>query len=156
MNQNLNHLDHIMWMVRFKNQEAYVKQLSELFQVRFDGPLVRPDIGLCAWLTWEAGLEVLSPLEDDTPQASHLRQELERRGEGLWGMTFGVPDIRKARDHAIRLGYEVSVVIENTGAEPWHHKTETMKEAIVGEFLGTKLIFGEIVYREGVFRTRQE
>ena len=156
MNQNINHVDHIMWMVHFKNQEVYVRQLSELFKVKFDGPFMRPDMGLCSWLTWEGGLEVLAPLDDDTPAANQLREELQQKGEGFWGMAFGVPHIQRAREHALRLGYQASDIIENTGSEPWHHKTQTMKEVIIGDFLGVKLIFGEIVYRDGIFQTQRE
>ena len=62
MNQNINHVDHVLWVSHLKNQEANVARLSELTNQQFDGPVSRPDVGLRVYLSWEGGLEIVAPL----------------------------------------------------------------------------------------------
>jgi len=60
---------------------------------------------------------------------------------------FGVADIDVARERAIKLGYSVSPLIENAGHEPYIGETEVMKEVMVGDFMNSILVFGEIRYQ---------
>ena len=156
MNQNVNHVDHVVWITHLNNQAARVQELSKMFKAEFLGPREFPDMGMCIYVCWESGLEIVAPLNEDTPQANQLRKRLEERGEGFLAVVFGVPDIMAAREHVLKLGYTPSDVIEYAGQKPWSNKLETFKEVIVTEFLGTLMAFGEITYSDGVFRTQVE
>jgi hypothetical protein len=156
MNQNINHVDHVLWVSHLKNQEANVARLSELTNQQFDGPVSRPDVGLRVYLSWEGGLEIVAPLDVDTPIANSLRDHLTKKGEGLFGVVFGVPDIDAARARAERLGYKTGELVENLGDEPWKDKNVVMKESVVGEFMNSLFVFGEIVFRDGVFITQKK
>ena len=149
MAQCINRIDHIVWLVHAHNQEAYVEKLGKLFRTRFDGPLVRLDMGCRFWVSWEAGLEIFAPWGDND-YASIWSKRLEERGEGVLSMVFGVPDIEEASEHARQLDYQVSPIIGLSGDEPWMHKLESFKEVMIGDFLGTIMSFGEIRYADGV------
>jgi hypothetical protein len=153
MNQNINHVDHVIWISPIENLMANVAQLSELTNHKFDGPFDREELGVRSCLSWEGGIEILAPLDIATPLADRIREHLATKGEGLFAIVFGVPDIMAAKARADRLGYRTSDLVENRGDEPWGHKTAAMKESMVGDFMNSLFIFGEIVYQDGVFIT---
>jgi hypothetical protein len=156
MNQNVNHLDHVLWLCRLENIEHYVGKLSALTGRSFHGPVDRADLGARVFISWEGGLEIIAPLDMDTPFTAQCRARLGQNGEGLWTVVFGVPDIQEARARAERLGYQTSDLIENPEDAPWQHQTKVMKESVVGEFMNSIFVFGEIEYADGVFQTQKK
>ncbi len=142
--QNINRVDHVLYIARAENQAAYVEQLAKLCNVRFHGPVDKPDLGVRLYISWTAGLEVISPVSETAPWSLHMKKYIEDRGEGLMGVVFGVADIDAARAHADGLGYRTSEVIENDGTEPYATETEAMKETVVGDIINTMFVFGEI------------
>jgi len=153
MAQCLNRVDHVVWLVHAENQEGHVEKLSKLFRTKFDGPLVRPEFGARFSVSWEAGLEVFAPW-GDSDYAAMWRQRLEQKGEGVLSVVVGVPDIEEASEHAKQLGYPVSPIIGLSGDEPWKHKLESFREAIIGDVLGTRLGYGEIRYAAGIIESK--
>jgi 4-hydroxyphenylpyruvate dioxygenase-like putative hemolysin len=151
VHQNNNRVDHVVWICRTENQRAYVEQLSKLCQVRFHGPVDKQDRGARLYLSWASGLEVVAPLAGN-PNGQALRDHLERHGEGLMSVVFGVPDIEEAQKRAASLGYAPSDIIQNQGDEPYAHETETMKEVVVGEVINARFVFGEIRYHDDLLR----
>lgn len=152
MRQMVNRVDHVVWIARPENAQAYVERLSGLFGVAFDGPVVREAYGCRFWVSWEGGLEVFTPYGDG-PYAAAWHKRLEERGEGVLTVVFGVRDIHDAQENARRLGYQPSDIIELAGDEPYLHKLETMREVIATDMLGTFMSFGEIRYADGVVTT---
>jgi hypothetical protein len=150
MAQNTKRVDHVFWMCKLENQERYVRQLAAICDTEFHGPVDRPDLGTRIYISWQSGLEVIAPLEETTIYSKSLKEQLAARGEGLLGVIFGVADIELARARAIKLGYSVSPLIENAGHEPYINETEVMKEIMVGDFMNSVLVFGEIRYAKGV------
>jgi hypothetical protein len=146
MRQNINRIDHVVWIAHLENQTACVRKLSEMFRVEFLGPCLQHHMGMQVCVSWEGGLEVIAPIDEDTPQANSLRAHLKERGEGFFAVVFGVPDIEEARDHMLKLGYDAGEVVPSTGKEPWLHQVGVFKEVIFGEFLGTLMALGEITY----------
>lgn len=142
--QNINRVDHVLYVARPENQAAYVEQLAKLCRVRFYGPVEKPDLGVRLYISWAAGLEVVSPVSDTAPWSLHMRQYIEERGEGLMSVIFGVKDIHEAKAHAESLGYQTRDLIENDGSEPYAEETEVMKETVVGDVINTMFTFGEI------------
>lgn len=150
MVQNIKHVDHVFWICHLENQAQYVDQLAKLCDVEFHGPVDRPDLGTRIYISWASGLEVIAPLSEETIYTVSLREHLEKRGEGLLGVVFGISDIEEGRARAVSLGYDVSPMIENAGHEPYIHETEIMKEIMVCNFMNSSLVFGEIRYAKGV------
>jgi hypothetical protein len=153
MNQNVNHVDHVVWVAEPDNHQRFVDKLSALFDIEFEGPFERTDAGITVSVSWGGGVEVVSPAGPG-PFAERARDHLENRGESVFAVVFGVPEIEKARARAESLGYQTSPLVENLGGEPWDHQLLSFKESAIGEFAGTLLMFGEITYCDGVFRTR--
>ena len=152
MKQNINHVDHVIWICRPDNIVQYVEDLSKLCNVKFHGPVDKSDMGVRLYISWAAGLEVVTPISDTNPNALALRTHLDERGEGLLGVVFGVPDIEEARTRAKGLGYEVSGLIGNMGDEPYVHETTTMKEVVVGSLINSMFVFGEIQFADDLLR----
>jgi hypothetical protein len=153
MNQNINHVDHVIWASYPETLVENVARLAELTGRPLQGPYERRDVGVSVYLSWEGGIEILSPLDVETPTADALRSHLDTKGEGLFAIVFGVPDIAEARTRAERLGYQPGDQVENRGDAPWEDKTEVMKEVVVGNFMNSLFIFGEIVFKDGIFVT---
>jgi hypothetical protein len=150
MAQNTKHVDHVFWICRLENQASYAQQLAAICDTEFHGPVDRPDLGTRIYISWRSGLEIIAPLEETTIYSVSLTEHLAKRGEGLLGVIFGIADIEEGRKRAIRLGYAVSPVIEHAGHEPYLGETEVMKEIVVGDFMNSSLVFGEIRYPKGV------
>ena len=144
MSQNIQRVDHVIYAVLPENQEAYVQRFSDLCRVKFFGPNERPN-GLRTYMSWRAGINIIAPVSDTLPLSVDLRSYIDRRGEGIVGMTFGVADIHEARQHALSLGYEISDMIENDGAETFLSELETMLETRVwGDINNSIFVFGQI------------
>ena len=144
-----DHIDHVAWICHEENLDRNVKLLSELFAVDFGEPAIRKDLGLTIYLSWESGLELVAPHAEVTPYNGLLHERLERRGEGMWGVIFGVENLENARERARALGYTPTPVVGEAPDTPWAGKVE-VRESRATEFLGTWLIFGQIGYAEGV------
>ena len=119
MVQNINRIDHVIWICKPENQARYVEELSRICRVRFHGPVDKPDLGATIYISWSAGIEVITPISDTSPAAKPWIEHIAARGEGILGVVFGVTDIEEARNHAESLGYDVGSLIENTGDEPY-------------------------------------
>lgn len=150
MAQNTKHVDHVFWICHLEGQDDYVAELSRICDVEFHGPIERPDLGTRIYISWRSGLEVIAPLPETTIFSASLKEHLQKKGEGLYGVVFGVEDIEEARRRVMGLGYTPSPLIENSGDEPYIHETEVMKEIMVCEFMNSSLVFGEIRYPKGV------
>jgi len=153
MDQNVNRIDHVTWAAFPENQDDYVTKLSALGNTSFDGPIELREHGLRVWLSWESGLEVMSPVDPDASFAAAVWAFLHQRGEGVFAVVFGVPDLDEATARARSLGFTGDFVIDDLGPGPWSERTESFKEIAVGEIMNTVFAFGEITYRPGAFRT---
>ena len=142
--QNTNRIDHVIWICKPENQARYVEQLSLLCRVKFYGPVEKPDLGAIIYISWSAGIEIITPISDTNPAAKQWFEHIEARGQGILGVVFGVADIEDASKHAESLGYDVGGLIENTGNEPYAHEMESMKEIVIGNILNSVFVFGEI------------
>lgn len=150
MKQFLNHVDHVAWICQPENLEPTVKSLSLLCDIDFGEPAVREDLGLTIYLSWESGLEVVAPHANLTPYNKLLHERLNTRGEGMWGIVFGVENLEDARERASSLGYTPSPVVGESPFSPWASKVTSVRESRATEILGTWIIFGEITYPEGI------
>jgi len=149
MKKFLDHVDHVAWICRPENLGSTVLALSQLCNIEFGEPAVTDDLGLTIYLSWEAGLEVVAPHPKVTAYNQLLHERLETRGEGMWGIIFGVDKLEDAIERARKLGYNPSPIVGNNPESPWADKVETVRESRATEILGTWFIFGEISYPEG-------
>lgn len=146
MKQIKNRIDHVAWMCRPENHDAYVKKLSDLLEVTFEANDGGPEFGLRLSWSWSAGLEVLSPAGNEKPHSKMCWDFLEKKGEGLFAVVFGVDDVQKSIDRAKSLGYTPSPLLylpETT--KPWRKRVEECTESVLDVFLGENLAIGRII-----------
>ena len=146
----VNRIDHVAWLCRPENIESYVEKLKQILDAGWDGPFFRETWGICNYLSWSSGLEILAPIPgSDTPQARELNEHLDRRGEGLLSVVLGVRDIKQAVIDARSKGIDADEPF-SLGFPHWTKKVGQSWEAIAGNFMNTMIVYGQIEYKEGV------
>ena len=120
-----NHIDHVAWISRPENLEANVAQLEKLADAKLTR-FERKDMGFVMYISWEAGLEVVAPLEVPTEFNQMLRDWLETRGEGVMSVVFGVRDLDRHKARLEALGFEVGPLMDDHPDSPWHNKLDPM------------------------------
>jgi hypothetical protein len=151
--QNIHHVDHIVWVSRIENLKINIEKLEKLTRHRLRGPFDRPDLGIRLAVSFEGGVEIVAPLNEDGPMARYCHAALEKNGEGMFAVVYGVPNMEEARKYAAELGYPTGPVMESVGGEPWESDIGKFKESLVCEFMNTLFVYGEIDYPGGVFLT---
>lgn len=152
----VNRVDHIAWLCRSENLEAYVEKLKNMLEVKWDGPHVREHWGIVNYVSWSSGLEILSPIEgSETPHARQLNDHLEQKGEGLLSVVLGVRDIRRAVADARSRGIDAQEPF-SLGFPHWTSKLGQSWEAIAGDFMNTMMVYGPIDYKDGVLPPLEE
>jgi hypothetical protein len=148
MPQIKNRLDHVAWMCRPENHDAYVKKLSELYDIEFEADDGGPEFGIRITWSWTAGLEVLSPA--GTGHHSKMCWDyLDKRGEGLFAVVMGVDDVAKSIDRAKSLGYEPSPLLYLPETDkPWLKRVQECTESVLDVFLDQNLAVGRIITDE--------
>ena len=91
--------------------QSAVKLYAELTGHRFlrAGPAVTDSSGLSVAASWEAGMEIVSPIpgRDEAP-AHALRRFLETRGEGIFAVIMEVDDLDAADKLGAEKGFSVA------------------------------------------------
>jgi hypothetical protein len=105
MKKFINHVDHVAWISRPKprRQCRPARELTGATLTRF----ARKDMGFTMCISWEAGLEVVAPMEERTDFNQWLWSELERKGEGVTSVVFGVKDLDAHKARLEAMGFPV-------------------------------------------------
>ena len=145
----VDHIDHVTWVSYPETIADNVALFSRLFDVVFDAPSVRNDMGFTVYLCWEAGLEIVCPHAAPTDFNQTLHDHLARHGEGMMSIVFGVRDLEATRLRLEQGGFAPGPLWGNAPGSPWVNKVN-IKEREAGIHMNTWMIFGEIDYAEGV------
>jgi hypothetical protein len=143
-----NHIDHVAWISRPENIEANVAQLEKLTDAKLTR-FERKDMGFVMYISWEAGLEVVAPLEVPTEFNQMLRDWLATRGEGVMSVVFGVRDLDRHKARLQALGFEVGPLMDDHPDSPWHNQL-TLWERMAGTVMNSCFILGDIDYADNV------
>lgn len=148
MKKFINHVDHVAWISRPENLDANVAQLEKLTGAtltRFS----RRDMGFTMCISWEAGLEVVAPMEERTDFNQWLWSELEVKGEGVSSVVFGVKDLDAHKSRLEKMGFVVGEMMDDHPDSPWHHSL-VLRERMAGEAINTNIVLGDIDYQDDV------
>ena len=149
MQKFINHVDHVAWLVRPENLDAHLAQMERVTGAtlrRFS----RADMGFTMCISWEAGLEVVAPMEERTEFNSWLWSELETKGEGVTSVVFGVKDLDWHKARLEKMGIPVGPLMDDHPDSPWHDEL-VLWERVVGEqVINTNIVLGDIDYAQGV------
>jgi hypothetical protein len=151
-----NRLDHVVWVVHRENLVGYVERAIKLFHADFEH-LYGPDVtglGVESYISWETGLDFVSPTDTDSPLSASLQAHLDGRGEGIWGFVFGVADVHKAVAEAHDLGFTNGTVstidpeARRARARSWTRKVADLQQVWVGSLAGSEIYLSQIEYAE--------
>lgn len=147
--QNINRVNHVVIVVHQENLEDAVKSFSELLAIEFEGPLDSQSGGLLVYINCDAGLELVAPY--DPQLAKRHFEHLEKHGEGLMTVAFGIADRAAAVARAEKLGYEVWRWADGFTVNPaWKERFEVFDEAALTPMLhGTRVKFCELAPKKG-------
>ena len=106
-------------------------------------------MGFTMCICWEAGLEVVAPMEQRTDFNLWLWSELEKKGEGVTSVVFGVKDLDAHKARLEAMGFVVGPLMDDHPDSPWHDKL-VLWERMAGEAMNTNIVLGDIDYAEGV------
>lgn len=151
MKKFVNHIDHVTWISRLETLEENVAQLEAVT----DGKLLRfqrEDMGFVMYIDWDAGLEVVAPMDQRTEFNVMLHDWLETRGEGLMGVVFGVDDLEKHKDLLEGKNIPVGPVMDDLPTSPWHHRLVLRERAVLHPVIGSSIILGQIDYQDDVIK----
>jgi len=148
MKKFTNHIDHVAWISRPETLEANIAELEKLTGAKLTR-FERRDMGFVMYISWEAGLEVVSPLPEPTEFNQWRRDWLETRGEGVMSVVFGVKDLEQHKARLEALGFEVGPLMDDHPDSPWHDKL-TLWERQAGVVMNTAFVLGDIDYADGV------
>jgi len=148
MKKFINHIDHITWISRPENMAANVAQLEQVSGVKLE-PYGSEEMGFSMYLSWEAGMEIISPLPHRTPFNEALHARLEQQGEGVYAVVFGVDDLEAHRQRLEALGLPVGPLMENQPGTSWTEKV-VVRERIGPDVMNTSFVLGQLDYREDV------
>jgi len=130
-------------MVRPENLDACVERLSGVLGVEFEHFTFEPQ-GLKGAISLESGLEVITPLTPD----SVLARQLEKWGEGIHSITFGVPDAEAAKERAEANGmgtYGVYNALGDSSPDFIKEKFQVLKEChFRDKIFGTLFVASQI------------
>ncbi|TWG98582.1 hypothetical protein L615_000300000740 [Nocardioides sp. J9] len=158
MRRHVGRVDHVIWVVRPENLKRYADEAADLLGVEFEhmhGPTVsgRPRE---AYVSFDAGIEFMTPHAADDELAQDRLDFLERHGEGIWGIVFGVDSVAGAVASARAAGRPGGELrLHGFGPEArkklmarWTTRVIDVQEAYVGSMAGSQLMFGEIEYTD--------
>jgi hypothetical protein len=161
--RNVGRIDHVIFAYgSHERAEETRDRMAALLGLDLDEWMKPADLeapfNLRTWVHWEAGLEIICPLEGREDQWFGTRI-LAERGEGICAVVFGVHDIDEACRRVEGLGLPVLQTMHDSRSpdgpdsvhrglpfffgdtiEACHTK---IREALVSPFNGTGLALGE-------------
>ncbi|MGE0309432.1 MAG: VOC family protein [Acidimicrobiia bacterium] len=157
MGRSSNRLDHVIWIVRPENIERYVQEAERLFGVEFErlSDPAAPGAAKDIFISFDGGLEFIAPLAPTDTMAKKFQEFLDEHGEGLYGLVFGVDSLEDRISDARELGFPATDLLQSPDAHvrrnflrSYTTRLIDAKEAYVGPFVGTSVVYGEFVYPE--------
>lgn len=148
MKKFTNHVDHVAWISRPENLDANVAQLEKLTGASLTR-FAREDMGFTMCISWEAGLEVVSPAEERTDFNAMLWGWLDSKGEGVFAVVFGVKDLEAHKARLEAMGFPVGPLMDDHPASPWHDKL-VLWERVAGEAMNSNIVLGDIDYADDI------
>lgn len=131
-------ISHIVICVRAENIDAAAKDFTAVLGLgSLEGPFDKPDQGLRVYIDWEAGIEIVAPVND---AATPLHAFLDEHGEGVLRVAFAVEDRDAALARVESAGHVVAARYDFLETFPeWRNRFEFARESALGELHGVRL-----------------
>lgn len=148
MKKIVDHIDHVVWISSPENLEANVSTLETVANTKLTR-FEREDMGFIMYLSWEAGIELVCPMDTPTDFNAALNAHLQARGEGIIGVVFGIKDLDAHKARLESLGIEAGPEMDDLPSSPWHHRLN-LRERMAGIAMNSWFILGDIDYEDGM------
>jgi predicted enzyme related to lactoylglutathione lyase len=148
MEQPVNRVSHVVYCFRAENLDPAVAFLSEVLGATFEDSS-RPELGLRIMISLESGLELIAPAPDLGPVPERFMQHLERHGEGVYNIVYGVRDLDEVAVRAKDFGVGVTHRGSFADLPPWQGRFDVLDEAHLEPHLGMKITLGRIEPKAG-------
>jgi hypothetical protein len=83
---------HVVWCVAPENLGSVRAFWEQTIGVALE-ELDLPELGLRVLISWEGGIEIMTPAYDNGTMVELARQFLAERGEGVYSVVYGVREI---------------------------------------------------------------
>lgn len=150
MKKFINHIDHVVWLSRLENLEKNMAEIAAVTDAKFQR-CDREDMKTVICVDWEAGLEVVAPMEEVNDFNRALHERLKSHGEGLLCAVFGVEDLEAHKAKLEARGLYVGPLMEDTSDVPWLDKI-ILRERFAPEVAGSWMVLSQIDYQDNVIR----
>ncbi|MFC1944731.1 VOC family protein [Chloroflexota bacterium] len=121
-------------VVVVRDLDEAVKRYSELMGMDFIDFGAQEGFGVRAMVSRDWSVEIISPIDPQSAAARHL----EKRGEGVIGVAFMVPNLDEAKDNAVGKGVRVLDEVDFGSVDIWKSFKEVMLHG--GETHGVPII----------------
>jgi hypothetical protein len=148
MKKFVNHVDHVQWICRLENAERHIADLEAITDAKLMC-IDRSDVGCLIYIDWSAGLEVVVPLAERTASNQFLHDWLETRGEGLFGIAFGVADLEKHGEKLEAKGFKVGPMFKNLPVAPWPENI-VLRERPAPSVINSNIVISQIDYDDEI------
>lgn len=91
-NGDIHGVHHVVWCVRPESLERVREFWERTIGIALD-ELDLPELGLRVLISWKGGVEIMSPTYPTGIMADAARQFLAARGEGVYGVVYGIRGI---------------------------------------------------------------
>jgi hypothetical protein len=150
MKKFVNHIDHVAYVSTLANIERNVAELEAVTGASLQR-FQRDDMGFVMYLDWDAGLEVVAPYDEKTDFNISLHDRLEKHGEGLFSIVFGVDDLEKHKEKLEAKGMQVGPLMDDLPTSPWHHRL-VLRERIAPAVMNSQIVLSQIDYQDDVIK----
>lgn len=142
--QHAGRIDHVVIVVKSENLEEAVVSFNELLEIELEGPFEPPGLGTAIYMDWQAGVMLVSPIDEAI--AKEQAEFLEVHGEGIFRLVFGVADRSVALDRAAKLKYATAWLYDGLTVSPdWKLRYKRIDEGIITPPLhGVRINFSQI------------
>lgn len=146
----VNHIDHVTWLCYPDNVAEHVSRFEKLLDIKIEGPCEKPDLGFTLYMSWEAGVEIIAPLPVKTSFNERMHEWMDKNGEGVFTVVFGVRNIEAHRERVKALGFSATDIWNEDPTSPWAGKLKLKEFLVEDTMVNAPIVFSEIDYRDDV------
>jgi 4-hydroxyphenylpyruvate dioxygenase-like putative hemolysin len=145
-------LHHVAWCVKPENMDRARAYWEEAIGLDRMEDLDLADLGIRVLVSWEGGVEIMCPTNEDGSMAVAVRKFLDERGEGVYSVVYNVSDIAATRAKIVAEGGQLvfeelipaeAVDDRQLASEPAKERF-SIKQALYEDICGMRVCLQEI------------
>lgn len=95
-----NGVQRVVMVYRPENFQSALEEFRNVLNITdFDGPHDLPALGLRVALSWDTGVEIITPMAQG-PYVESMWEILKTKGEGIFNLVYQVDDLSRAEQRA--------------------------------------------------------